>query len=144
MRNHILVLSAAVLLAACGDDHPSAPTSPRALSGSRAAGDLSPALSVPSGQAKPTDQVGFTKITPVVGPHTPVAAGGAAVSTVLCPAGSVVVGGSYRYIFFDGSTTPPWIFKNDTDGQNGWSVTIENTAPGSFQLTYQVTAYCAS
>jgi hypothetical protein len=143
MRNHILVLSA-VLLAACGDDHPSAPSSARGISGSRSAGDLRSAVAPVSGQSKPTDQVGFTKITPVVGPHTPVAAGGAAVSTVLCPAGSVVVGGSYRYIFFDGSTTPPWIFKNDTDGQNGWSVTIANTAPGSFQLTYQVTAYCAS
>lgn len=144
MRNHILVLSAAVLLGACGDDHPSAPNASRGISGSRSAGDVSPAAAAVSGQSKPTDQVGFTKITAVVGPHTPVAAGGAGLSTVLCPAGSVVVGGSYRYIFFDGSTTPPWIFKNDTDGQNGWSVTIVNTAPGSFQLTYQVTAYCAS
>jgi hypothetical protein len=144
MRNHVLLLSAALLLAACGDDHPSAPTASRGISGSHSAGDASSVVGPVWGQSKPTDQVGFTKVTAVVGPHTPVAAGAAGLSTVLCPAGSVVVGGSFRYIFFDDATTPPWIFKNDTDGQNGWSVTIVNTTPGSFQLTYQVTAYCAS
>lgn len=144
MRNHILLLSAAVLLAACGDDHPSAPSTSRAVSGTRAAGDLAPALSLPSGQSKPTDQVGFTKITAVEGPNTPVTAGAAALSAVPCPAGSVIVGGTYRFIYFNSSTTPPWIYKNDTDGTNGWSVTLVNTAPGAFQLTYKVIAYCAS
>jgi hypothetical protein len=139
MRTPILLL-AALCIAACDTQQPTAPAKARSLSPSgSAAGQLAP-----SPQAKPTDQVGFTTVTAVSGPNVTVFAGKAVESDVLCPAGSVVVGGTYRYVFFDATTTPPWIFKNDTDGTNGWSVTIVNQQPGAFQLTYKVIAYCAS
>lgn len=142
MRNHILLLSTAVLLAACADDHPSAPTS-RSVA-SRAAGDAAVSSTAPSSQAKPTDQVGFTKVTEVMSPNVHAGPGDNVVASVACPAGSVVVGGSFRLIFFNAGSTPPWIFKNDSDGQNGWSVTIVNQQPGAFDLTYRAVAYCAS
>lgn len=141
MRNPVLLVAATLVLAACADDHPSAPTATRTV----ASRSLSPLSSTaPSPQAKPTDQVGFTKVVEVQGVSGHVDAGAAGVASVACPAGTMVVGGTYRLVFFDAASTPPWIYKNDTDGQNGWSVTIVNEQPGSFGLTYRAIAYCAS
>ena len=141
MRTPILFL-AVLCVAACSDtQQPTAPAKARSVSPiSSAAAQLAP-----SPQAKPVDQVGFTKITTVEGPNNTVLVGGVSVSSVLCPAGSVVVGGTYRFVFFNAAgATPPWIYKNDTDGTNGWSVTLVYEQPGAFQLTYKVIAYCAS
>src|SRR5262249_51329476 len=62
----LLSLGAAILVAACADDHPTAPTGSRNASGSLAAGAAS-LSSGPSGQGKTTGPVGFTKITLVIG-----------------------------------------------------------------------------
>ena len=101
MRSLILI-SVAVLVAACSDDRQ--PTSPRSFGGTGSATTVSrESRNVVAGaQAKPVDQVGFTKTTVVASPEL-------TISNLLpqdmtksiaaaCPIGSAVVGGGYRIL----------------------------------------------
>jgi hypothetical protein len=137
----LLLLSAVLVAVACSDNQqPTAPANSRSLSPDGAAA----AQLAPSGQGKTTSPIGFTKVAEVLGPIAYVAAGAAGASSAACPAGTVVVGGTHRFNFADASTTPPWIWQNDTDGQNGWRVVMENKHPDAFQLSFRAIAYCAS
>ena len=133
MRTCIMLLTAAVVLSACADDqHPTGPASRSAVTSRSAAGDAAPSgqLNV-NAQAKPTDQVGFTKVFTVtgapilVGPSPNSAIGSA---TATCPAGSQAIGGSY-------SVGPDFVAPYVTitsfglNGANGWTVVVWHNNP---------------
>lgn len=146
MRNRLLLLTAAVVLSACADDqHTTAPAS-RSVSSSRsAAGDLGTATQTTgSPQAKPIDQVGFTKITTVNSDLIHAVAGQNTGVVVSCPAGSTAIGGGYSVTLYLAGATPPFTKFMGLDGQNGWGVDLSNDPVGAKDFTYYASVYCAS
>ena len=138
MRNHILILTAAILLGACPDDqHTTAPASSRSARSS-ATSDVMPStqgLGVP--QAKPLDP-GFTQVTTVKSPLLGLYAGGSGWVTATCPPGSQVIGGGYT---LTGSAAAFAIDNNAPNGSNGWTVKGAVSPTGSY-VTVVVTATC--
>ena len=140
----IFLLSAAAVMAACSDDQQ--PTAPRSTpSRSSAAGEVAPGHRASlQPNAKPADQVGFTKVTKVISTGIPISPGGQQVVTAHCPTGTVVIAGSYRLSGFDPAGALPWVSQSEDDGSNGWSIYIANKQPGSILGTAYALAYCAS
>ena len=141
MRSVILV-SAAIMLAACSDS-PQA-TAPRSMSshGSSAAGNAvltTQGIKVPD--AKPADQVGWTKMVANLADGF-VPAGGAATVTAKCPVGTTAISGGF--IADNANVLAPKMIGSYLDATNGWTVGLSNTAPGSFAFTFTVFAYCVS
>jgi hypothetical protein len=133
-----LLLSAVVAASACADSQqPTAPVRGRSVGPtSSAAGQIAP-----SGQGKPTDQVGFTAIT-IVEATTTIAVGQDGGVFALCPLGDQVTGGGYSNA---GNGTPPYIGRSSTTtsgSQNGWIVLAANTAPGAGATTITVSVHC--
>ena len=119
MRNHILLLTAMITLAACGDQHP---VSPSMRSSDQSRGDVAPStqgIKVP--QAKPTDQVGFTNVFTVDGNSVGISVGdGPRPVTATCPAGSQAIGGGYGVSNWAASRFLT-ITGFGLDGANGWT-----------------------
>jgi hypothetical protein len=138
MRNHILVLTTAILLGACADDqHTTAPASSRSAR-SAATGDVMPStqgLGIP--QARPLDP-GFTQITTVKSALVNVPTGTSGSATATCPAGSQLISGGYVLNGYTGSFA---LDTNAPNGSNGWTVKGFLGAAGSF-VTIVVTATC--
>jgi hypothetical protein len=139
----LLLLLAVVVTAACSDtQQPTAPSKGRtpAPNGS-AAGQLAP-----SPQAKPTDQVGFTKITHVITNPQTLPAGSVSELTAQCPSGSVLTGGGYSTSVFPNLSNDarPFIADSRDGGANGWYVRVFNTATGATEILFWAYAYCAS
>ena len=139
----LFLLSSLVAIAACADHNQL--TSP--LAGSTAAGaqhnvaatPLDASKAQPAG-AKPTDQVGFTKVEMVVGTPTDITAGVFDSAYAFCPQGSSAVGGG----FYGGNVTgtPPSISSTGrpiVGSQTGWGITFDNRAAGS--TTFKITAW---
>jgi hypothetical protein len=125
MRNRLFLLTATVVLSACADDqHATAPASRSGLSSRSAAGNFGPGTQgagLPS--AKPTDQVGFTKVFVVrAAIYTIVSKGDYGTATATCPAGSVVIAGSYRIPTLQSSAGDFAYVDGGVDGNNGWFV----------------------
>ena len=132
------------IVAACSDQRE--PTSPAARVTTRAAtADVGAAsLATAGGQAKPTDQVGFTKIT-LIENYEVVPLGGSAQIIALCPIGSTVTGGGFSAGVY--ATGKPIISHSrviTVGNQNGWSVGVENTAVGAAAAGVHVHGLCAS
>jgi hypothetical protein len=144
MRNRLLLLAAAVVLSACADDqHATAPASRSGLSGRSASGDAGPSgQATGNPQAKPIDQVGFTKITRVVSPTATSHANAAATATATCPAGTTLVGGGHEILVLS-APVPPFV-RSSAGDQNEWSVLVTNSLPGAIDVTFHAIAYCAS
>ena len=137
MRKTILLL-AATFSAACADQSPSAPAG-KAPNASAVA-NLGPAVGN-AAQSKPTDQVGFTKITRFFGTTIAVGANAFGAASATCPAGSTVVGGGYSFANYGSSR--PFAYQSHDDNANGWIVDVDNT--GQPYSTYVVVvAYCAT
>jgi len=135
----ILLLLAGTLAAACADQSPSAPAS-KAPNASAVA-NLGPAVVGDAAQSKPTDQVGFTKITKLFGTTISVGANAYGTASAKCPAGTTVVGGGYTFANYGSSR--PFADQSHDDNANGWMVDVDNT--GQPSSTYVVvTVYCAS
>jgi hypothetical protein len=105
MRNNIMLFSLVAIVAACADQQQQ-PTSPSVADvGGRAAPSAATEVSsnapTVGGQAKPTDQVGFTQLFDMDGPPTLITAV-IQTLTVVCPAGSKAVSGGYSMLV-DGS-----------------------------------------
>lgn len=145
MRNRLFLLAATVFFTACADDqHATAPANARS-SRSNAAADGRPSeQAAVNPQAKPTDQVGFTTVSEVTSAPFYLAAGAGKSLTATCPAGTTVIGGTYRIVQYLAASTPPWVVYNARDAQNGWSVGLSNATLSAGVLTFTVTAYCAS
>jgi ABC-type Fe3+-hydroxamate transport system substrate-binding protein len=151
MRTTLLLITVAVLFSACADDqHSTAPASRTAGSRSASGNVTASAQNAGSPQAKPIDQVGFTTITEAVSTNMVIPTGGQDTRIAVCPAGSVVTGGGFRFIGYNSAGgTPPWITNSARNaplgGQTGWQVSIDNEQPGATDgIIVQVFAYCAS
>ena len=146
MRNRIMLLAAAatVMLAACADDQrPTAPAYPPGPSARATAGpDVSP--SNPAAGAKPTDQVGFTKVFTVTAqPFTNILRGTTGIATATCPAGSTPVVGYYGVYYPQANANELSFVWGGLDGNNGWSVKAF-VAPTAFTaaISISVTVVC--
>jgi len=143
MRNLITLAAAAIMIVACADDpHP---TSPATSSGTRSAnGNVQSADKAPVVQAKPVDQIGFTKITTVVSISAYVPPGQLVPFTATCPDGTTAISGGH---FINGVAigAPAAILQqsrlNDT---NGWTVAFNNNVPGAGNMSFVVFVHCAS
>ena len=148
MRRLFTLVSIAAAVAACGDQQqPTSPVAAAPSSADRQVASTSGAdlaeVKVP--QAKPTDQVGFTKVQIVEGAPVTVIANTFNGAGAFCPAGSVAVGGSYHIGSVNG--TPPLVDRTEraTLGlQTGWVVDVDNTQAGAGALTLSVQAICVS
>jgi hypothetical protein len=141
MRTNLFLLSAAFLLAACGDDkHPAAPTGPSVGAASRTVTDYPPG---PSNAGKPAAQSGWTQAI-TVGATISVAPGLADFATALCPAGTTVVGGGFSLGV--GAGTAPIVYLNNPNVQaTGWNAGVQNLNPaGGSYVTVTSVARCAS
>jgi hypothetical protein len=142
----VILLSTLVILSACADDqHSTAPAKANSLNRtSSAVGDTRVSSQLPSAQGKPTDAVGFSKITTVVSTWTfnPGLSGFAHTD---CPAGTTVVGGGFGYDLPDGFPTAaaPSMIGSSIVG-TGWNIALMNNQPGAIAWTIEVAAYCAS
>ena len=154
MRTPIALLAISIAFVACDDRQE--PTSPRTdVTVPRAA--TTAAVATPSSQtvvataansqatkapgAKPTDQVGFTKLNYYeIGPMT-VNAGNSGEMTLVCPTGSYVMSGGHR-LQVTGGTSP--VLAASGALMNGWHVKIDNNLPGATAVTYQISVNCIS
>ena len=137
MRTLILV-SAAVLLAACSDNPQ--PTAPRSI-GSATTGAGADRNMTPVAAGKPVDQVGFTKVVKIVSPQVTI--DGVTVksqtATATCPAGTTLTGGGYKVINGELSSRIAW---NMPNGTNGWDANIRTE--GATIYDFVAFALCAS
>ena len=148
MRRLFIFVSVAATVAACADQQQ--PTSPLTVQtpADRQVGvstSVADAAGVKVPQAKPTDQVGFTKVQIVEGESVTVIPNTFNGAAALCPAGSWAVGGTYQLSSVKG--TPPLVdgtFRTTIVLQTGWLVDVNNTQLGSGPLTLSVQALCAS
>jgi hypothetical protein len=102
------------------------------VSSRSASGDVTPSGQAGgSPQAKPTDQVEFTKITKVTSAPINAVIGDHTINTATCPAGTTAIGGNYNITLFVASASFPWF--------RFW-----NEQAGAREFSYNVTAYCAS
>jgi hypothetical protein len=144
-----IVSAALVILAGCADDqHPSAPTRSYATGRSAAAGDvgLNPeAIGTPN--AKPQDQIGFTKVNMLHSGNLAAPAGQTIGGSQACPVGTFAVGGGYTLYVAPGVPAPVVMQTAPTglaSSPDGWAVVLANDAPGAAQAAFQVYALCAS
>jgi hypothetical protein len=140
MRKNLLLLSVAVLLAACADDqHATAPKAPRSGAASRSVAD-----SPPGPNAKPIDQVGWTQAVTITSTPHAVAPGTFGVAMATCPAGTTLVGGGYSLDVAAG--VPPLVILNTPGiGSTSWNAGASNlNAAGGSSISVTAIARCAS
>lgn len=135
-----------VALAACSDDRVTSPAASRQNIDNRLTPPTTSAAAVNSPpQAKPVDQVGFTKITQVAGAYGWVLAGAMGEATALCPAGSTAVGGGFVFTGW-ATANPPMVsgsFQITEAEQTGWRVKVNNHL-GAVPTSFSPYAICAS
>ena len=139
----LVLFSAIVATTACSDSQQA--TAPRSRSDRPVAGDIAPSAPAIKPDAKPQDQVGFTKITSLVGSPVTIPAGAVMGAHVVCPAGTVVVGGGY--IVTEPTGTYPWVrvsFQENSGSTTGWGVSVHNDLPGAAPVIVEATALCVS
>jgi hypothetical protein len=144
MRNRLFLLTAAVLISGCGDQHATAPASRPGLSGRSVNGEVTPSgNAIANPQAKPTDQVGFTQVFTVGEPEfTHISKGTTGTGTATCPAGSHVIAGYFSITFHDTARDFTYISAGINQA-NGWSVTGSVPATAvSDVVTISVAAVC--
>jgi len=147
MRIRLSLIAAAatavVLVAACSDQ--SAATAPVSRSTASTVGNARDdrALSTnafAAANAKPTDQVGFTKVFTVKSAVVHINSGSSApaTATAVCPAGSFPISGGYGVYLNVGNFH---VMYNLPSINNGWSVTAEVGDPFA-GTTFDVTVTC--
>ena len=143
----LLLVSTALFLAACSDNpQPTAPRSIGSATTGAGAGNRAPATqAVATSNAKPVDQVGFTKVTPIYSsPNVWVNPGEYKWAVASCPDGSVVVGGGYEFSGGNGNKdAPAFASENRPDG-NTWRVGVANYATGAQVTSFRAWVLCAS
>lgn len=145
MRTTFLLLSSAVLLAACADGETTAPRSrrsgPASVAANQSQDDFAPG---PGAAARPTDQVGWTKAATYYSEQVSIPAGGTQGAAAYCPAGTTATGGGF---FF--SSTPPLlpaavVDNTPSSGGAGWIVVVRNYAGSGGGATVRAYVRCAS
>ena len=139
MRTTLGLLATVIAIAACDDQQQ--PTSPPTETSSpRAAvtvASASPVAKAPD--ARPADQVGFTKVQYFETGLISVNAGANGDYTLNCPAGTFVISGGHN--LWGGVS--PLVRLSRADG-NGWHVLISNDAAGATFMTFRVSVNCIS
>lgn len=140
----ILLISAAAVLAACSDNQQ--PTAPRSASSrSSAAGQVAPSTQgIKLPDAKPVDQVGFTKVGQIYTGVVWVNPGEFKWAVATCPDGSTVVGGGYEFSGGNGNKDAPAFISESRPWENTWRVAVSNYATGSQQAGFRAWVLCAS
>jgi hypothetical protein len=141
MRKLALFVAVTFIAAACADQNPSAPGG-RSASGSVATDQRPSGQGIKVPEAKPTDQIGFTKVTSVFGAGL-THAGFKGQGSATCPAGSVVVGGGFNIIDGVSNVSRPIVTSSADDGSNGWFVVVDQQG-GATDVHFSVFAYCLS
>ena len=138
MRITISLLSLAVAVAACNDQDRL--TSP--ITNANAVPVPTADVSTVTGKApaKPTDQVGFTKMQYFESGYVTVAVGQTGSYTLNCPAGTFVVSGGHNIW---GGGVAPLIRLARVEG-NGWRVWLDNEAADAQPLSFKVSVNCIS
>ena len=138
MRTSFLLLSAALVLAACDDAAET--TAPR----SRAIVTSPAAQASPAPNAKPLPE--FTSVTSVESAQNIFGGAGnitgwltSGTTIMTCPAGTQVIGGGYD---FAGTSADLHVNASKPNGANGWAVRVENTGSPSSVAYVKVTAIC--
>jgi hypothetical protein len=145
MRNSLILFSLAALVAACSEQDQQ-PTSPARSAGATPASSpvVSSASQLGNAQAKPTDQVGFTQVSYLLGVSQKVAAGGNGEAVAMCPLGTQVTGGGYRLMTVSPGAMP--LFSRSMvyyeGAQTGWVVSLRNSAPGATEAEFGATVVC--
>lgn len=137
----LLLASALLVLAACSDTQQ--PTAPRSASSrGSGAGDVAPAgQGIAQPYSKPTDQVGFTKVSRVESAMIVVQAGAMMTGHSYCPANTTLVSGGYNVANI--SATLPFVAESlGSTVENVWEVRVYN--PGASAISLWVEAYCVS
>lgn len=143
MRTSILFVSVAALVVACSDQQQ--PTSPAVTGSSLQSGSLSESTVASSQgtstpQAKPVDQVGFSKVQVVsLGKNVP--AGVISIVIVECPAGTVLVGGGHEE---QTGGTRGVVWKSRPETSTSWIVGVDNAQAGAESNLVTAWALCAS
>lgn len=139
MRTSFLLLSTAFVLAACADDqHATAPSRSRSIGSSAASGDMATTQGLGIPQAKPQDEVGFTKVTTVKTGLLGLSPGFSGSATATCPLGTQLISGGY---VLTGSAGDFALDINGPNASNGWTVHGSVGALGAY-VTLVVTALC--
>ena len=140
----LLFFAAIVGLIACSDQQQ--PTSPMASKPGLA---IAPPTTASNGvggvQAKPTDQVGLTKVEMIQGASTNIPAGSVESAYALCPQGSTAISGGYLAGAING--TKPFItntYRVTYGAQTGWLTAFDNKAVGSVPFQVQPWVICIS
>jgi hypothetical protein len=137
MRTIISLLALSFAAAACGDKQPTSPNTGKSPS---------PGVSSPRTQlakspdAKPTDQVGFSKVQTVSSSLESVVAGESKDVFAYCPAGTTVVSGGHL-AWVSGSA--PFISMSYPDGDR-WHILVVNDQAGAAFLTIRAWVVCVS
>src|SRR5262249_17540174 len=138
----LLLLSTAFVLFACSDNPQT--TSPRSISSESRAGDVTKVADGIRPQAKPTDQIGWTKVTKVVSFFVAVSPNSVGTVKATCPAGTTVIGGGHQVAGTLAGVPSPLVAGSEDAGRNGWAITVDNLQPGAALLQIYAIAYCAS
>jgi len=145
MRTTFLLLSSAVLLAACADAETTAPRSrpngPALGATNQSVADSPPG---PGAAAKPTDQVGWTKAATNYSDQVSIPAGVSQTAVVYCPAGTTATGGGFYFSSIP-PLLPPAVVDNTPLGSGtGWIVVVRNYAASGGGATVRAFVRCAS
>lgn len=146
MRTQFLLVSLVAMLAACSEQQQ--PTSPTTAARTEPrSGDYSAAANTAGGapQAKPVDQVGFSKAVTIFSDPLYVPAGQLAAGEATCPTGSFAIGGGHSIFLTGGvkvlSSHPDVNAVGDIP--RAWTLTMDNTT-GATQAGFRVWAVCVS
>jgi hypothetical protein len=141
----LLLLSIALMLAACADDqHSTAPASSRSASSARslATGNVAAPSRGVTPLAKPSGQIGFSQVAIYASVLFVVPADGNVNQFLECPTGTTATGGGYR-LNPSSLDHPPFVHISGPES-NGWRVQILNSATGSTQASFTIFVSCAS
>ena len=140
----ILLLTTVVLLAACNDQHPTSPTQAQPNALRAAAGDARSSAQLVSAQGRPSDAVGFTKVTQVIATWSLAPSASELYVHADCPAGTTAIGGGYAFDYgFVPTVLPPAVLAASPVG-NSWGMTFVNNQPGAVTWQVKIAATCAS
>ena len=149
MRSSMTFFMAALAVAACTNDTtPSAPQvqqPPRTFSAGVSDGELAASITK-TPDAKPTDQVGFTKVQFITGPLTVANPGNTYSANADCPVGTLLIGGSWELRSAIIGTPPLLTYNNriDVAGKQRWGVGFNNAYYGADSFAFVATAICIS
>lgn len=139
MRTNFLLVSLAAVVAACSDQQQ--PTSPAGKTRAPSADISAPSsATAPSPQAKPVDQVGFTKVAVIASDMVSALAGQYGSASAKCPDGWLATGGGYQLyaghpeVITDRSEYVP---------PRSWGLAVDNTK-GVTDATFKVWVVCVS